>query len=251
MPFHLALLFPLLHLLPRSAAALLWLSLAAAAGAAEPGHPTAPSEIEVLSQSARWNHLEDQPVVAARIRAATDTILAAAERDRLAASAPISEADLRSRFESRSWAYGEYRLSHIYIAMQTVDRKTGRQVARSDAQALTRAQDLRRRLARGIGFTQLARESSDDASTASAGGALSSTFGMYLADEFVTAVRALADGEVSAPVRGTSGYHLIRLDANSPATFENARGMVEVELREEFKARAIADMLRQADGGKP
>ena len=251
MQFRLALLSGMRRLFLRSMAALLCAGLAAEAGAAASDPPAPVPENQVHAQSARRNQLQDDPAVARRIQAATDDILAAAERERLRASAPVSDAEVLSRFESRSWGYGEYRLSHIYVALQAEDPKTGRKIARTEAQALARAQALRRRWSQGADFARLAREASDDRSSASSGGELPSTFGMYLADEFAPAVRALTQGQVSPPVRGATGYHLIKLEAYTPATYETTRGMVEAELREEFKSRAVAELLRQANGDSP
>ncbi|SDZ70414.1 PPIC-type PPIASE domain-containing protein [Variovorax sp. YR266] len=156
-------------------------------------------------------------------------------------SAAIAESEIRSQFEAQPWAYDEYRLSHIFIAAQTMGSKTRPKTPRSESQALTLARMLKRKLDAGADFANLARTTSDDAATAPLGGALSSIFGLYLADEFVVAVRTLAVGEVSKPTRGPHGYHLIKLEEKHAATLETARVLVELHMRGEALPRSPAD----------
>ncbi|MGJ7505331.1 MULTISPECIES: peptidylprolyl isomerase [unclassified Variovorax] len=156
-------------------------------------------------------------------------------------SAAIRESEIKRQFEAQPWVYDEYRLSHIFIAAQTADAKARPKTQRSESQALTRARMLKRKLDAGADFASLARVASDDAATVPLGGELSSIFGLYLADEFVVAVRTLTVGEVSKPVRGASGYHLIKLEEKHAATLETARGLIELQLRGEALPRSPAD----------
>ena len=157
-----------------------------------------------------------------------------------AQTAEVTDADVKSLFESHPHDYDEYRLSHIFIAIEGDDARSGRKTRRSDSQALARAWALKRRLDAGADLALMAKTQSDDGATASIGGELSSIFDMYLADEFVAAVHRLAVGQVSPPTRGPNGYHLIRLEELHPATFETAKGMIEAKLQEEARARSNA-----------
>ena len=159
-------------------------------------------------------------------------------------TAAVTDADVKSQFESHPHDYDEYRLSHIFIAIEGDDTTSSRKTRRSEAQALARAWALKRRLDAGADFALLAKTQSDDGATASIGGELSSIFDMYLADEFVAAVHRLAVGQVSPPTRGPNGYHLVRLEELHPATFETAKGMIEARLQEEARARSNAEPSR-------
>ncbi|WP_369977739.1 peptidylprolyl isomerase [Xanthomonas bundabergensis] len=198
----------------------------------------------ILLEQARQHHLERDPVVAARLRQAVDAILAESAMAALASSARIDAAQLRQQFEAHPGDYDEYQLSHIFVALHPQsDARRGHDL--SEAQALQRADALRRQLDAGTDFAALAARESDDGSTAMDGGRLSSTFGRYLADPFVAPVQRLAVNQVSAPVRGPDGYHLIRLDAKTEARFDAVRGQIEVQLREQAAAQAL-QQLRQA-----
>lgn len=104
---------------------------------------------------------------------------------------------------------------------------------------------LRRRIERGGDFARLAAKESDDGATAADGGQLSSMFGLYLDTPFEVPVRALAVGDVSGPVRGPGGYHLIRLEEKHTATLDTVGGMIEAQLREELRDRAIAQLVQE------
>jgi hypothetical protein len=150
-----------------------------------------------------------------------------------AATMAPTEADLRSEFESRSWAYDEYLLRHIFIA---VGPAAGHKKPRSESQALARAWALKRQLDAGKDFSRVAQRESDDAATAAIGGELSSMFGVYVANEFIGTVRELAVGEVSKPTRGRDGYHLIRLEERHATDFDMARPMIEQQLQDHARA---------------
>lgn len=152
-----------------------------------------------------------------------------------AASAALTDADLRSEFAAHPWAYDEYLLRHIFIA---VGPRAGRGTPRSEPQALARARALKRQLDAGKDFNELARRASDDAATAAIGGELSSMFGVYVADEFIGVVRDLAVGEVSKPTRGRDGYHLIKLEERHAGDFEMSKALVEQQLQDRGRSAA-------------
>ncbi|MCW2005223.1 hypothetical protein FHY30_004060 [Xanthomonas arboricola] len=199
----------------------------------------------LLVDQARQTHLQDDPVIAAHIRQATDAILIKAMQARARQTAQISPAQLQAQFAAHPHDYDEVRLSHLFVALQPQgDARRGTTL--TDAQALTRAQQLKRQLDGGTPFEALAKRESDDGTTAADGGELSSIFLRNVADVFVAPVQALAVGQVSAPVRGPEGYHLIRVDARTPATFDTARGQIDVQLREQAATTAM-EQLRQAN----
>ncbi|KQQ83731.1 peptidylprolyl isomerase [Xanthomonas sp. Leaf131] len=197
----------------------------------------------LLVDQARQAHLQEDPVVAARIRQATDAILAKAMQTRVRQAAQIDTAQVQVQFDAHPHDYDEVHLSHVFVALHPQgDARRGKDL--SETQAAARAQQLKQRLDAGLPFAELAMHDSDDASTASEGGQLSPIFLRNVADAFLAPVQALAVGQVSAPVRGPEGYHLIRVDARTPATFDTARGQIEVQLRDQA-ATAAMDQLRQ------
>ena len=144
-------------------------------------------------------------------------------------------------------------------AMEQVAARTERRQAahilvavneeRSEPEAVQRLSTLQDRLAAGEDFASLAREFSDDAASASAGGDLGAVGRGDLPEAMEQALFALGEGEVSAPVRTDSGLHLVRLlgvqQRDLPA-LEDSRDQIVNDLRRrlaETRAMELADQL--------
>jgi peptidyl-prolyl cis-trans isomerase D len=118
-------------------------------------------------------------------------------------------------------------VSHLLISLES----------RSDDEALALAQELRQR-ALGEDFAQLAETYSDDAGSASQGGAL----GQYDADvflpEFAAVVASLESaGDISEVFPTAFGYHIVKLDTvTSPsiASFDDMRETLTKQLADRY-----------------
>ncbi|MFP7723476.1 peptidylprolyl isomerase [Lysobacter sp. A3-1-A15] len=124
----------------------------------------------------------------------------------------------------------QYRAGHILV-------RVGNGVDEAEAKAA--ADTLRARIAGGADFAEVARESSQDASSQARGGDL----GWFTADqfgpEFGSAVAALADGEVSQPLRTEAGWHIIRRDESRQADVGNSD--LRVQVSETIGRRKLED----------
>jgi len=84
--------------------------------------------------------------------------------------------------------------------------------AADDAAAKRKAEALAERLKKGEDFATLAAEASQDENTKAKGGELGFVTEGLVEKPFADAALALAAGAVSAPVRTSSGWHLIKAD---------------------------------------
>ncbi|MFZ2288499.1 MAG: SurA N-terminal domain-containing protein [Halopseudomonas yangmingensis] len=117
-----------------------------------------------------------------------------------------------------------------------------------EQQALERLQQVAERLAGGEDFAELARELSEDFGSASSGGDLGFTVAGSFDPAFEQALFALAEGEVSEPVRSEFGYHLIKLTAlQAPEvpSFDEMRPELEAELKAEQVERRFVEATRE------
>lgn len=110
--------------------------------------------------------------------------------------------------------FGEFRARHILIQLDK-DKETT-DPAGADADAKAKAQKIADQLKAAPNdqdlWNKLAKESSDDPGSKDSGGELGFTgHGQFVA-EFEDAVRTLAVGQVSDPVRSQFGYHVIQLE---------------------------------------
>jgi peptidyl-prolyl cis-trans isomerase SurA len=102
-------------------------------------------------------------------------------------------------------ASGEYNVSHILIAVP--QEATGAQLEA----AQKKAQDVYERAKKGEDFAKLAISNSNS-QTALDGGELGWRKGTELPTVLADTVLALKPGEVSAPIRAPTGFHIVRLN---------------------------------------
>jgi len=127
------------------------------------------------------------------------------QRDVLARIA-VSEREIDNYIERQSKeANVEYKISHILISLPS--GASSEEVAAAEQ----KAQDLYERIRNGENFGQLAIGNSDG-QQALAGGLIGWRKSGELPTLFAQVVPAMQIGDVSEPVRGGSGFHLIRLD---------------------------------------
>lgn len=218
--------------------------LRAARALSEQGRPTADVTEELLTMAgeARQSGLDQDAAVNAQVQAGIALALAEAYRQKLARSITVTDEQLVDYLAMHPGDYDEFRLSHIFVAADPTEVGK-RQGARTSAMALRKVLMLKRRLDAGASFVRMAAQESEDRDTAADGGALSSVFGKNLMDEFLPVVRNLKPGEVSGPVRGPNGYHLIRLESVTRASLTNMRPHIEADLREEALAAAVSKLV--------
>ena len=113
----------------------------------------------------------------------------------------------------------QYHARHILVR---VDDKT------SDAQAKAKADTLAARIAGGADFEALAKESSDDPSSAAKGGDLGWFTEDAFGPDFGVQVTALQDGQVSVPFRSSAGWHIVQRlgERQADVSDENRRAQV-------------------------
>lgn len=109
----------------------------------------------------------------------------------------------------------------------------------TDEQAKAKIDTLAARLAGGADFQTLARENSQDASSAPKGGDLGWFTQEAYGPEFGGQVAALQDGQVSAPFKSSAGWHIVQRVGSRQADVgaENRRAQV----RESIGQRKLED----------
>ncbi len=113
------------------------------------------------------------------------------------------------------------------------------------------AEEVRKQLAAGADFAELAKAKSTDSATKDAGGDLG-YFGKGVMDPaFEKAAFALKIGETSGPVKSSYGYHIIRVEDRKPERIpplEEIRAKVERNFKQEKgkPTSAVIDELKDA-----
>jgi peptidyl-prolyl cis-trans isomerase D len=118
-----------------------------------------------------------------------------------------------------------------------------------EAAARARIEGLAARLQKGEDFAKVAAQASDDQGTKGRGGDLGFISEGLVEKPFAEAAMALQAGQVSAPVRTGTGFHLIKADevvAARQVTLEAARPQIAEELLIDDRAAALVAARSQA-----
>lgn len=142
-----------------------------------------------------------------------------------------TEEELRQAYAANAERYttpAKRRASHLLVQLPTGAN------AEADAKAKERIADIERQLRQGGDFAALAQQHSDDPDSRAKGGDLGVVKPGLLPTELEQALRALAVGQASQPVRTPFGYHLIKLTEYVPEKrrpFEQVRNELADEVR--------------------
>jgi peptidyl-prolyl cis-trans isomerase D len=127
----------------------------------------------------------------------------------------VTDADVEGAFKARRSQFEQparTRVSHILVKVPMVGGSA------AEDQAKARAESALTRVRGGADFAQVAREMSEDASTASRGGDLGLIGQGELVPEVDKAIQGLKPGEVAGPLRSPFGYHVLKVFEVVPAT---------------------------------
>lgn len=158
------------------------------------------------------------------------------------AKAKVDESRLQAAYKSEIANLSEQRdAAHILIEVN--DKQ-------NDEQAKAKIQQIQERLNKGEDFAKLAKEFSQDPGSAANGGDLGFAGRGVYDPAFEEALYALAPQQVSAPVRTSFGWHLIKLQgvqAPEVPTLASVRPRLEQQLKAEDADRLFVEAGRKLE----
>ncbi|MBL8239027.1 MAG: peptidyl-prolyl cis-trans isomerase [Bryobacterales bacterium] len=158
----------------------------------------------------------------------------------LQASVKVDDAAVQKYYDEHKGEYEEVKARHILVRFKDsrVPLREG-QKELSDAEALAKSQELKKKLDAGGDFAALAKSDSDDTGTGAQGGDLG-TFGRgQMVPEFDAAAFKQDVGKVGDPVRSAFGYHLIKVEERKSKTMADMKDQIEKQLRPELAKQAV------------
>ncbi|HSM94178.1 MAG TPA: SurA N-terminal domain-containing protein [Anaeromyxobacteraceae bacterium] len=179
------------------------------------------------------------PLAAAQAAAKPTDAEVAAFADREAARVEQFYKENPARFEQKQRAH----VRHLLVRVpETAD-------AAAEAAARAKVDAAAARVAKGEAFEKVAAEVSEDAATKDKGGDLGFVSPELVDPAFADAAFKLSAGQVSAPIRTPSGWHLVQAIAVEPArttSLAEARLEIARDLLAREKGRALAQQRAQA-----
>jgi peptidylprolyl isomerase len=122
----------------------------------------------------------------------------------------------------------QYRLEQIFIVSAPGDKNA--------AAAQKKAQELAAKAhAPGARFEELARQNSQHKPSAAKGGDTGWLFESQLQPEIGAKIAGMAKGDVSDPIKGSQGWHIVRLTDTKPAAprpLAEVKAMIVASLRQ-------------------
>jgi parvulin-like peptidyl-prolyl isomerase len=203
-------------------------------------------EVKAMALECRKRKLDETPTNKPLIALQIDNALAGILYKQISTDTKVDDVAVRAYFDSHKSEYEQATASHILIRFQgsRVELKPG-QKDLSMAEALAKAQALRAKLVAGADFAALAKAESDDTASGAQGGSLG-TFGHGdMVGEFETVAFTLPVGQISEPVKTQFGYHLIKVDARTPKTFDKVRPDIEKTLKPKLAQEQIDGIRKQ------
>jgi peptidyl-prolyl cis-trans isomerase C len=152
-------------------------------------------------------------------------VLSTAELSDVQNTMKISQEDQQKYYQDNPSKFKEVKIRVIYVAFNPTPGKAatdGKKMV-TEAEAKATIEDLAKQIQGGADFGKLARDLSDDKTSAGKDG----DFGVVKQDSgypeaIKTAVFALKQGEVSAPIKQPNGFYLIRAEEINEKSFNDS-----------------------------
>lgn len=154
----------------------------------------------------------------------------------------VKDEDLQAQYQKETSNLAEQRRG-AHILIEVSDKV-------NEAQAKAKIEEIQARLAKGESFEALAKEFSQDPGSASNGGDLGYAGPGVYDPVFEQALYALAKDQVSAPVRTSFGFHLIKLlgvEAPEVPSFASLKDKLTRELKTQQVEQRFVEATKQLE----
>src|SRR5262249_14377726 len=179
-------------------------------------------------------------------RAGERRVWAAILRARGVPAPAVTDADIEAAYKARRSQFEQpprTRVSHVLIKVPAVGGSG------AEDQARARAESALARIRGGADFAQVAKEMSEDSSTASRGGDLGLIAAGELVPEVDKPIQSLKPGELGGPVRSPFGYHVVKVFEVVPGSKKDLKEvapMLRATLAAEGQMKAHRDRAQEA-----
>ncbi|WP_299258930.1 SurA N-terminal domain-containing protein [uncultured Kushneria sp.] len=147
----------------------------------------------------------------------------------------VDEQQLRQRYEQHR-ATAPREVSDIVVTFGD---------ERTRDQAQQRVDEIEARLQKGDDFAELAKQYSDDPSSADKGGRMGTVSEGIFGQPFDEAVASMAPGEVSQGVESDGVFHIIRVDNIAIDSFDDMRDELAKEVRQDQRDERFQQLAQQ------
>ncbi len=204
------------------------------------------TQMIALAQEGKRKKLDETEAFKAALAYQIDNTLAGLTYTEMTKDLKPPDAELKKYYDEHQADMTQVHARHILIRFQgsPVPAKP-EQKELTDAEALAKIQAIRKRIAGGEDFAEVAKKESDDTGSGANGGDLG-TFGRgQMVPAFEEVAMATKPGELSEPVKTQFGYHLIKVESKTVKTFADVRADLEKQLGQTQIQKAVEDLVKK------
>ena len=204
-----------------------------------------------LQDEAKKMKLHEASPYKERIEAAVRQILVNAaiteHRDRT----PLDPDEVRKIYDADKPGYKQARAKVIFVSREGYKREmaTGKTTATTPEDAIAKMAGVAKLAREGKDFAALAKEHSDDRSTADEGADFPFPIranSANIPDEIRRPILAAKAGDIVGPIPHTSGYYLFRVESVEQASFDSVKEEIEKNLRQGMVNNWIYEMQKKS-----
>jgi peptidyl-prolyl cis-trans isomerase C len=204
-------------------------------------------QLKILSKEAEKRGVDQQPSVKQQLAFDRQNVLAGALFQDMVKTAKVDDEAARKYYVEHQADFEQAKGRHILVRFKgsTVPIRAGEKDL-TEEEALSKTQDIRKKVLAGGDFAELAKTESDDAGSGANGGDLGTFKHGQMVPAFEQAAFALPAGQVSEPVKTQFGYHLIKVDEKQSKSFEEAKAEIKEKLGPEIAKKEMDDLRKKS-----
>jgi peptidyl-prolyl cis-trans isomerase C len=179
--------------------------------------------MKLLAQEGTRAGLDKDPKVVSQLALMKENLIANAQIERIEKSNTPSDDELKKLYETNKNDYETVKARHILIAFKGSPAAQASKPEMTEEQAKAKAEDLRKKVAAGAKFEDVAKAESDDTGSGANGGDLGAFGRGQMVPEFEKAAFETKIGDMSQVIRTQFGYHIIKVDEHGTTPFEQIK----------------------------
>ena len=157
----------------------------------------------------------------------------------------VDDAAIQKAYDEHKADYEMVKARHILIRVKDAPMPApAGKPELSDADALAKAQAIRKRVAGGEDFAKVAMAESDDTGSGQQGGDLGEFKKGMMVPPFEQAAFAAKVGDITEPVKSPFGYHIIKVEGHTTKTLADVKDDISAKLKPDV-ARQTVEAMRK------
>lgn len=201
--------------------------------------------MKLLAAEGMKANLDKSPEVTKQLELMRENLVATEELKRIEGTITITDTELKKAYDDNKKDYQQVKARHILIAFKGSPAAQKGKKPLTDAEAKTKADDLRKKLVAGADFAEMAKKESDDVESGKNGGDLGAFGHGQMVPEFEKAAFSAKPGEITPVVKTQFGYHIIKVDEKISTPFDSVKANLDKTIRQK-KVKDLLDAMKTA-----